>query len=90
MALRLGNYSTFGSHWKELVDDLRHLRNCLRFMRTSRILDALFPVTRRKLLAAVLLSPEKWSRNRNLGIGADLATFPLHYFSGARSGSLLS
>lgn len=29
-------------------------------MRTSRILDALFPAIRQKLLTAVLLSPEKW------------------------------
>jgi|HubBroStandDraft_4_1064222.scaffolds.fasta_scaffold64360_3 predicted nucleotidyltransferase len=60
MALRLGNDSTFGSHWKEAVDNVRHLRKYLRVMRTSRILDALFPATRQKLLAAVLLSPEKW------------------------------
>ena len=60
MALRLGNYGTFGSHWKGPVDNIRHLRKYLRVMRTSRILDALFPATRQKLLAAVLLSPEKW------------------------------
>lgn len=29
-------------------------------MRTSRILDALFPATRQKLLSVALLSPEKW------------------------------
>ena len=60
MVLRLGAYRTFGSRWKEPVDSLRHLRKYLRVMRTSRILDALFPAIRQKLLAAVLLSPEKW------------------------------
>jgi predicted nucleotidyltransferase len=49
-----------GSRWKEPVDNVRHLRKYLRVMRTSRILDALFPAIRQKLLAAVLLSPEKW------------------------------
>ena len=48
------------SRWKEPVDNVRHLRKYLRVMRTSRILDALFPAIRQKLLAAVLLSPEKW------------------------------
>src|ERR1700733_963254 len=36
------------------------MRNYLRIMRKSPILDALFPEIRQKLLAATLLSPEKW------------------------------
>jgi predicted nucleotidyltransferase/AraC-like DNA-binding protein len=60
MAPRSRNYSTFGSRRKEAVDNVRQLRKYLRVMRTSRILDALFPVTRQRLLAVVLLSPEKW------------------------------
>ena len=60
MALRLGNYSMFGSRRKDAVDNIRHLRKYLRVMRRSHILDALFPAIRQKLLAVVLLSPEKW------------------------------
>jgi predicted nucleotidyltransferase len=36
------------------------MRKYLRVMRKSPILDALFPEIRQKLLAAALLSPEKW------------------------------
>jgi predicted nucleotidyltransferase len=36
------------------------MRNYLRVMRNSPVLDALFPEIRQKLLAATLLSPEKW------------------------------
>ena len=38
---------------------LRRLRKYLRRMRTSPILDALFPEIRAKILAALLLQPEK-------------------------------
>jgi uncharacterized protein len=44
----------------ESVDNLREMRKYLRVMRKSPTLDALFPEIRQKLLAAVLLSPEKW------------------------------
>jgi len=36
------------------------MRKYIRIMRNSPTLDALFPEVRQKLLAAVLLSPEKW------------------------------
>lgn len=36
------------------------MRNYLRVMRKSPVLDALFPEIRQKLLAVTLLSPEKW------------------------------
>jgi predicted nucleotidyltransferase len=39
---------------------LRYLRRYLRIMRRSPILDALFPLVRQELLAATLLSPDKW------------------------------
>jgi predicted nucleotidyltransferase len=50
---------TSGVTHSEPLDILRHLRNYLRIMRNSKILDALFPAVRRELLAATLLSPEK-------------------------------
>ena len=61
-AWRSAGVTTEGSKatGKGPVDNVRHLRKYLRVMRTSRILDALFPATRQKLLAAVLLSAEKW------------------------------
>jgi predicted nucleotidyltransferase len=42
------------------VDYLRVLRNNVRIMRKSPVLDALFPAVRQELLAATLLSSEKW------------------------------
>jgi predicted nucleotidyltransferase/AraC-like DNA-binding protein len=45
---------------QEAIDILRDLRNYLRMMRRSPILDALFPAVRQGLLAATLLSSEKW------------------------------
>ena len=42
------------------IDTLRGLRNNIRIMRRSPVLDALFPEVRQEVLAATLLSPEKW------------------------------
>ena len=42
------------------IDKLRCLRKYLRIMRKSSVLDALFPAVRQELLAATLLSPDKW------------------------------
>ena len=42
------------------IDKLRCLRKYLRIMRKSPVLDALFPAVRQELLAATLLSPDKW------------------------------
>jgi DNA-binding transcriptional ArsR family regulator len=42
------------------MDGLRILRKYLRKMRTSPVLDALFPAVRQRLLAATLLQPDRW------------------------------
>ena len=42
------------------VDLLRIMRNNLRIMRNDPALSALFPATRRSLLAATIVQPDKW------------------------------
>src|SRR5207244_6675303 len=39
---------------------LRNMRNNLRIMRNSATLEALFPKTRERVLAATMTQPEKW------------------------------
>ena len=49
-----------GVQTPKAIDKLRFSRTLLRIMRRSLILDALFPLVRQELLAATLLSPDKW------------------------------
>lgn len=42
------------------VDFLRIMRNNLRIMRNDQALSALFPATRRSLLAVTFVQPDKW------------------------------
>ena len=44
----------------KLLASLRRMRNNLRIMRTSVLLQALFPRTRQEVLAATFTQPEKW------------------------------
>lgn len=44
----------------QAVDNFPDMRNYLRVMRKSPVLDALLPEIRQKLSAAALLAPEKW------------------------------
>ena len=48
-----------GSRSIRPIDILRYLRNYIRRMRRSLILDALFPAVRQNILEATVLSPEK-------------------------------